>query len=192
MMVFQKENLVFFAIPKTGTTAIEAALAERASIVMRDPPHVKHMTVATYARVMRPLLRADHEMMAIIRHPLDWHGSNYRYRSRPALNGTARSTATMRFDEFIAALLPAEGAEPEGAQSKFLSLPDGSCPVRHLFRYEAQGRILAFLAERFGSGISLPRLNVSPARPLDLAPDLRAAHERAFAPCYALWENAAH
>lgn len=192
MMVFLRENLVFFAIPKTGTTAIEAALAGRASIVLRDPPHVKHMTVASYARVLRPLLKADHEMMAIIRHPLDWHGSNYRYRTRAALRGSARSTAGMSFAAFIEALLPEEGAEPEGSQSKFLSLPDGSCPVQHLFRYEAQEKILGFLRARFGADLVLERLNVSPERALELPANLRAAHERAFARCYEMWEGAAH
>ena len=38
MLVFWKENLVFLAVPKTGTTAIEGALAPRASMVLRDPP----------------------------------------------------------------------------------------------------------------------------------------------------------
>ena len=71
-------------------------------------------------------------------------------------------------------------------------LKDGSCPVRHLFRYEAQERILAFLAERFGGPVALPVLNVSPRRALDLPMDLRAAHETRFARCYQMWEAAQH
>ena len=192
MMVFQKENLVFFAIPKTGTTALEEALAHRASIIIRDPPGVKHMTPATYNRVIRPLIGQSHEMMAVIRHPLDWHGSHYRYRTRAAVRGTERSTAGMSFAEFIRSVLPPEGEEPTGSQSKFLTLPNGRMPVQHLFRYEAQEVILGFLTERFRSLIEPPRLNVSPSRPLDLPEDLRAAHERAYARCYALWEGAQH
>lgn len=192
MMVFQKENLVFFAIPKTGTTALEEALAHRASIIVRDPPGAKHMTPATFNRAIRPLIRQDHEMMAVIRHPLDWHGSHYRYRTRAALKGTKRSTAQMSFAEFIRSVLPEEGAEPEGSQSKFLTLPNGRMPVQHLFRYEAQEVILRFLTERFGTVIDPPRVNVSPTRPLDLPEDLRAAHEHAYARCYALWESAQH
>lgn len=192
MMVFPRENLVFFAVPKTGTTAIEAALDARAAIVLRDPPQMKHMTVASYARVLQPLLKADYEMMAVIRHPLDWHGSQYRYRSRPALKGTARSTAEVSFADFIARMLTPGNPEAEGSQSRFLCLKDGSCPVRHLFRYEAQDRILAFLADRFGAPVDLPVVNVSPRRALDLPEALRAAHETRFARCYHMWEAAQH
>ncbi|ADE85231.1 hypothetical protein [Rhodobacter capsulatus] len=192
MMVFPRENLVFFAVPKTGTTAIEAALDARAAIVLRDPPQMKHMTVASYARSLQPLLKADYEMMAVIRHPLDWHGSHYRYRSRPALKGTARSTAEQSFADFITRMLTPGNAEADGSQSRFLSLRDGSCPVRHLFRYEAQDRILAFLAERFGGPVALPVVNVSPRRALDLPAALRMAHETRFARCYEMWETAQH
>lgn len=192
MMVFQKENLVFFAIPKTGTTALEAALAHRATIIIADPPNAKHMTPATFTRVIRPLIQRDHEMMAVIRHPLDWHGSHFRYRTRAALDGTMRSTAHMSFEEFIRSVLPEEGGTPSGSQSKFLTLPNGHMPVQHLFRYEAQAEILKFLTERFGEVIAPPRVNVSPEFPLTLPYDLRAAHERAFAPCYALWAAAQH
>ena len=192
MMVFPRENLVFFAVPKTGTTAIEAALDARAAIVLRDPPHLKHMTVASYQNSLRPLLKADYEMMAVIRHPLDWHGSHYRYRTRPALKGTARSTAEISFAEFIARMLTPGNPEAEGSQSRFLSLKDGRCPVQHLFRYEAQDRILAFLADRFGGPVELPVVNVSPRRVLDLPKDLQAAHETRFARCYQMWEAAQH
>lgn len=192
MMVFQKENLVFFAIPKTGTTALEEALAHRATIIIRDPPNAKHMTPATYNRAIRPLIQRDHEMMAVIRHPLDWHGSHYRYRTRAALDGTMRSTAHMSFDDFIRSVLPEEGGAPSGSQSKFLTLPDGRTPVQHLFRYEAQDAILQFLSARFGEQINPPRVNVSPEFPLTLPEELRAAHERAFARCYEMWEAAQH
>ena len=42
MLVFWKENLVFLAVPKTGTTAIEGALSPYAAMVLRDPPQIKH------------------------------------------------------------------------------------------------------------------------------------------------------
>lgn len=42
MLVFWKENLVFLAVPKTGTTAIEGALALHAAMVLCEPPQIKH------------------------------------------------------------------------------------------------------------------------------------------------------
>ena len=37
MLVFAKEKLVLLALPKTGTTAIEEALAARADVALRNP-----------------------------------------------------------------------------------------------------------------------------------------------------------
>jgi len=55
MLVFWAEKLVFLAVPKTGTTAIEGALAPRASMVLRDPPQLKHSPVYRYKRFLQPL-----------------------------------------------------------------------------------------------------------------------------------------
>ena len=42
MLVFWKQKLVILSVPKTGTTAIEAALAPHADIVVSHPPEQKH------------------------------------------------------------------------------------------------------------------------------------------------------
>ena len=34
--------IIFLTVPKTGTTAIEGALAPHAAIVLREPPQIKH------------------------------------------------------------------------------------------------------------------------------------------------------
>src|SRR6056297_1441342 len=96
MLVFWQENLVLLSIPKTGSTALEAALAPRASLVLRDPPEIKHAPCYRYKRFLKPLFKQvgdkEPELMAIVRHPVDWLGSWYRYRTRPDLIGHPNST----------------------------------------------------------------------------------------------------
>jgi hypothetical protein len=53
MLVFWKENLVLLAVPKTGSTALQGALAPRASMVFRDPPKLKHAPCYRYRRFLK-------------------------------------------------------------------------------------------------------------------------------------------
>ena len=87
MLVFWKEKLVLLSVPKTGTTAIEAALAHKASMIVSDPPELKHAPVYRYDRFFRPMFekacKAEMETFAIMREPVSWLGSWYKYRQRP-------------------------------------------------------------------------------------------------------------
>ena len=56
MLIFWKARLVLLAVPKTGTSAYEAALAPHAAIVVSDPPELKHAPVYRYNRFFRPML----------------------------------------------------------------------------------------------------------------------------------------
>jgi len=105
MLVFWKEKLVFLAVAKTGTTALEGALAPRAALVVRDPPILKHTPIYRYNRFLRPYLEKggadDLETTALVRHPVSWLGSWYKYRGRDDLKGHQNSTADVSFDEFV-------------------------------------------------------------------------------------------
>lgn len=86
MLVFLKHNLVFFAVPKTGTTSYQAALKGKADIIMRGAPAVKHLNMRKYERSFGPFLNKAFnltpERMAVMRDPLDLMRSWYKYRSR--------------------------------------------------------------------------------------------------------------
>ena len=58
MLVFWKERLILLAVPKTGTTALEGALAPRAQFVLRDPPQIKHAPLYRARRFVVPLIEA--------------------------------------------------------------------------------------------------------------------------------------
>ena len=180
MLVFWKENLVLLAVPKTGTTALEGALAPRAAMVLRDPPTLKHAPVYRYRKFLRPFFKQaggqDPELCAVVRDPFEWLASWWRYRSRDDLAGHPNSTRDVSFDDFVSEYMRGKPAPfaAVGSQAKFLLTGDGDLGVDHLFRYEAMDRLLAFLADRLGPLPDLPRKNVSPPREARLSPDLAA------------------
>lgn len=196
MLVFLKERLVFLSVPKTGTTAFQTALRSRADLVVSNPPELKHSTIHRYDRFFRPiftkLFDTDPEVMAVVRDPIDWLGSWYRYRTRPALRGQPTSTHGISFDDFVRAYL--KGDRPVfanvGSQTKFLTPRRNGVEVEHLFKYEHQNKIVEFLQNRLGTRFELPRENVSPAMPLALAPEVEDLYRRKCAEEFSLHASA--
>ena len=189
MLIFWKARLVLFAVPKTGTTALEAALAPLADVAVVNPPGLKHCSVARYRRELSGFLETGGrplELMALMREPTDWLGSWYRYRGRAALAGHARSTRGIGFDAFVRAHLERDppAFARVGSQATFLA---GG--VDHLFRYETFDAAIHFLSDRLGHEIAVERRNVSPGGALDLSPVTRARLERERAADYDLWKG---
>ena len=195
MLVFWESRLAFLATPKTGSTAIEAALDGLAAISVTRPPEAKHTTAQRYRRFIGPYLRAatkaDFEVVALMREPLDWLASWYRFRQRDDIPDAERATAGMSFDAFVRDYM-AEPRPPHadvGSQARFLTIPGQGVAVDRLFAYEAIDGFVAFLEDRLGCEIILPRVNVSPVATLEIAPETVAAYRAYAAADYALWEG---
>lgn len=194
MLVFWKQRLVYLATPKTGTTAIEAALEPLASVVIQRPPELKHTSVHRYWKHLAPFLEkaADEDFMvvAVMREPIDWLGSWYRYRQRGAGVAPEKSTRGLSFDGFVEAYL--SDPQPEfanvGSQGRFL-LPERGPGADRLFRYDDMAGFVHFLEERLDCEITLPRLNVSPAGATALSPALEERLRGAFARDFALYDS---
>ena len=60
--------------------------------------------------------------------------------------------------------------------------------MNHLFRYDAQPRLIAFLQDRLNVRMELPQLNVSPRMELTLSASMRDKLERKCADEFAVWE----
>ncbi|MDW4547803.1 sulfotransferase family 2 domain-containing protein [Defluviimonas sp. D31] len=189
MLVFWKQRLVYLATPKTGSTAIEAALESLASVVIQRPPELKHTSAHRYWRFLAPYLQLaaeeDFQVVAVMREPLDWLGSWYRYRQRDNGPSPERSTAGITFNDFIEAYL--RDPQPEfarvGRQSRFL-VPQKGPGVDRIFRYDDMPGFVGFLEDRLDCEINLPRLMVSPPGSLDLDSELesrlREEHQHDF------------
>lgn len=196
MLVFIRQRLVLLATPKTGSTALQMALMRHADIVTKGLPGVKHISYPKYLRQVAPLVegfaRGPVEVCALMRAPVDWLGSWYRYRKSAALAGTERSTAGVDFDGFLEAWLSSDppAFARVGTQGAFLTRPQDGAPVPLLWRYEALDGFADWLAGRLGVEVTLPQANVSALPPEAPSPALRARAEAALAPDMALWRAA--
>lgn len=199
MMILWRERLAFLAVPKTGTTAIESVLAPFAAITYSRPPMVKHMTLSKFNRFLRPYLEnsglSDVKTLAVMREPVAWLGSWYRYRQRDGLKNTAKSTAHVSFDEFVLAYLSDRG-RPDfaevGSQARFLSGGKQGNGVDHLFCYEKMNRLTDFLATVLEQPVEFPKLNVSPSKPISLSPSIEDKLREKHAEDFALYASLLH
>ncbi|MBO6897249.1 MAG: sulfotransferase family 2 domain-containing protein [Shimia sp.] len=197
MLVFWKQKLVFLSVPKTGTTAIEEALAPTADMVISNPPELKHAPVYRYNRFFRPMFEracntVDLELMAVMREPVSWLASWYRYRRRDFMHGHRNSTHDVSFEEFVLEYMKGDKKAPfanVGSQAKFLEPRPNGVKVDHLFRYEDQPRLLAFLEDRLARKIQLERRNTSPEMPLDLPQDTMQKLRKKCAAEFELYES---
>ncbi len=196
-MVFFKERLAFLSVPKTGTTAYEEALRDRADLVISEPPQLKHAPVYRYNRFIRPMfLRVcdvELEAMAVMREPISWLGSWWRYRQRPFMQGKPNATHGISFDEFVLAYM--KGKKPSfadvGSQFNFLERQPNGTGITHLFRYEDQDRLQSFLSERLSVTFDLPRRNESPKMEVTLSLGVEERLRRKCADEFTLYESIA-
>jgi hypothetical protein len=193
MLVFWEQRLAFLATPKTGSTAIAAALESLAAVSIQRPPLLKHTTVHRYRRFIGPFLEAASKdtftLVALMREPTDWLGSWYRFRQREETEAT-KSTKDMSFDDFVRAWCqdPRPDFADVGSQGKFLR-PRQGVGVDRLFRYEAIDGFVKFLEERLDCEVILPRLNVSPPGVTSLSPETKALLHATAVEDFALYET---
>lgn len=193
VLVFWDQRLAFLATPKTGSTAIAAALESLAAVSIQRPPLLKHTTVHRYRRFIGPFLEAaskdNFTLVALMREPRDWLGSWYRFRQREE-TAEDKSTAGMSFDDFVRAWCqdPRPAFADVGSQARFLRPRQGQ-GVDRLFRYEEIDSFVQYLEDRLNCEIILPRLNVSPPGLTELSPETEALLQKVAAEDFALYRT---
>ncbi|WP_255522118.1 sulfotransferase family protein [Paracoccus sp. NBH48] len=132
MLIFWDQRLVFLATPKAGSTAIEVALESLASASLLRPDALKHTDIATYRRFVGPWLSAqtdaDFTTVALMREPVDWLRSWYRFKLRDDHDDPRHAMDGISFSDFAARY--AAGQHPEIRQPE--CLPDGRRSSRRL------------------------------------------------------------
>lgn len=189
MLIFFDQSLVFLAVPKTGTTAIELGLKGKADIIFSKGR--KHINAQRYRNKIAPWLDdvfgQKPETMAVMREPVDQLSSWYRYRARLD-TANANSTKTISFDQFVLDVLkddPPQHARV-GSQFGFVTSGKGKVLVDHLFAYERLDTLHGFLRDHFGA-FSLPETNVSPKMTVTLSPEVDAKLRAQRADDFALY-----
>lgn len=195
MLVFFDERLVFLSVPKTGTTAYLSALGARADMIISAPPMLKHAPVYRYNRFVRPMFQqlcdVEMELMAVMREPISWLGSWWRYRQRPFVKGQQNATHGISFDDFVLAYMKGKrpGFADVGSQSKFLAPQSNGFKVAHIFAYESPEAVHSFLQRRLDVQLDLSNENVSPKIPLELSPSVEKRFRAKFAHEFDLYES---
>ncbi len=194
MLVFWKQNLVFLSVPKTGTTAMQSALAHKSDMAFRGPPQIKHAPLYRYNRFLRPMFNKaggqNPDTLAVIRHPADWLSSWYRYRNRNSLVGHPNSTRGIKFNDFVLEYCkdnPAPFANV-GSQAAYVFDQDGKRATTLLYRYEAQDKLITYLEGRLDTTIELKQMNVSPTIPAELSTEVAQELIKARAKEFEAWD----
>lgn len=196
MLVFWQQRLVILAVPKTGTSALASALAPMASIVVSNPPELKHAPLYRYNNFFRPMFERlggpEMETIAVVREPLDWLGSWYRYRRRSYLDGQPQSTRDVSFDEFVRAYCDANrpAFADVGSQARFLEPRPNGVRVNRVFAYETPEALLGYLSARLGQVVQPDRENESPSADLTISDEAHALLTDQYAADFDLWHAA--
>ncbi|MBI1492299.1 gamma-glutamyl kinase [Halocynthiibacter styelae] len=177
MMIFEAKRLIYLAMPKTGSTAIESVLQPHADIAFRSPPRLKHATPRTirnFNRLFKPIDPYEFELVVMMREPLSWLESWYRYRTRSDLDNHPHSTKHVSFEDFLIATCEKEppAFAAIGSQHKFLC-DTGTTPLAEtIFPYEQLSSAMTYLNKRLGTHHKVSDVNKSPAICVDVSDDV--------------------
>ena len=74
-------KFIFLCMPKCASTSIEATLNPYSQLYTSRHPKVKHTNDSKYQRFIKPFLNQDDiEVVCLMREPISWLHSWYRYR----------------------------------------------------------------------------------------------------------------
>lgn len=205
MLAAPQHGIVFLAMTKCASTAIEDELFSYSQLVTRKNPMLKHMHYRAFKRFVEPMLRRHghprdtYEVVCVMREPISWLHSWWRYRGRPQLanaEGPRRRnyTGDITFEQFVRAYIDQSEryATSIGRQANFLRGPnDQLVGVDRLFRYEELDAFVDYASERVGKRLALGKINVSPKTKLKLPRSTRRELQEFLATEYYIYETLA-
>lgn len=195
MLIFWEQRLVFLATPKAGSSAVEAALEPLASAAIQRPAPLKHMNARDFRAHLLPYLEAQtgahFETVALMREPIGWLRSWYRFRLRDDFDDPDHPMSGQSFEGFARDYMrdPRPASADIGSQSAILGDDLGQPLVDRIFRYEEINHFVHFLEDRLDCAITLPRVNVPPAVDVQLTDATAAELEAAMALDFKLYRS---
>jgi len=166
MRISTKYGFTFLCMPKCASTSIEKALTPYCQLITQGGnPGLKHTSYRKYKRFLEPFVRPhaqkEIETVCIMREPISWLHSWYRYRKRDKLAGTPKSTIDMDFNKFCELYMENEIKFGRRLQFDTLRDKDGNVGVDKIFPYENLELAKKYFEEKIGKEIDFPQLNVS-------------------------------
>ncbi len=172
MLIFVNAGLIVYSVPKTGTTSIDSAIGSKAEIRLRGTKArgLKHISARRFIKWDKALKKEFPNQKfvscCVMREPIDWLASWFRYRTRDEIKKTKRYTGDMSFDDYLLKLCDKNevGKRNEislNGQSKFL-ISKNRIGIDRIFPYEKIDNFINFLSERLNRTIELPKQNISP------------------------------
>ena len=210
MLLAPNKGFALLAPPKTATTSIEQAFSPYADVSLQKNPF-KHTKYAQFQRFLEPWLeakgfpRGSYEVVCVVREPIDWLFSWWRYRSREGLARPSHPkhdnyAGHLSFEQFARAYMRSHPGERSvkggkrfarvGRPSEFLRPLDGEPAVDRLFRYERLDLLVGYLSGRVGEEVEVGTSNVSPERSFSLSGGCERDLREFFAPEYELYGRA--
>lgn len=174
MLISIEYNYVFLCSTKCASNSIQAMLKSYSDIAFLKLPAFRHTNYREYSQHIKPYLSEkvgidSIETVCIVREPLSWLNSWYRFRSRSALRNPKHpnhknSTFGVQFSEFIEAYMspnPPSFADV-GSQFSFVKDYNNKVSVTTMFLYENIGNFVEYMSHKIGKKLTIENRNVSP------------------------------
>lgn len=174
MLISVKYNFVFLCTPKNASTSIEAVLNSYSDIALLGLPAFRHTNFMEYSQHIKPYMKekagiGNLETTCLIREPLSWLNSWYRFRSRYELRNPEHpnhknSTYGIPFPEFVEAYMspnPPSYANV-GSQFRFVKDNTNNIGVDKIFLYENIDDFVDYMSQKVGKKLILGNKNMSP------------------------------
>tara|TARA_B110000285_G_scaffold231454_1_gene300213 strand:+ start:60 stop:695 length:636 start_codon:yes stop_codon:yes gene_type:complete len=173
-------------MPKCASTSIERAISTLCNINFSGRARIKHINAQIFTEKILSAHQAllpsiQIESFCVMREPLQWIESWYKYRSREKFKKehNRNYTGHISYNDFITEYISKGTRKPFAkirTQYDFLKLRNGEIGIDLIFPLENMGLVEQFLFEKTNSKIIIPRINQSPTKDMtQLPPELEDA-----------------
>ncbi len=192
MRVSIEYKFTFLCQPKCASTSIEKALDPYSQLSTSPHHKLKHKNFRQYERHIKPFINQKNmEVVCLMREPISWLNSWYRYRCRPRIKNSPNYCGNLTFQEWIEEYLLEERPSRSniGVQNTFFSNSKGEIGVDKIFKYENLEEIIKFFESKVGKTIEIPQLNKSPEIDFHLKPETIEKLKEVLKDDYKIYES---
>jgi hypothetical protein len=176
MLISTKKKFVFLSNYKCASTSIESVLKEHCELIL-DGHKFKHLPIDKFNKYIKPLLETmgfyDFETYCIVRNPIDYVFSWYRYRQRDELkkSESIKYTGDITFDQFVKESCSEYPplTRPREYQHIFVGFKNGKFKVDNVYTLDNIKLFSKSIYDRYNIDINIPNKNVSPKRNFSLS-----------------------